>query len=270
MASNTFLERMLAHKREEVERQKAKLPLVKLEQEAGAAPPVRPFAAALRHRERLGLIAEIKKQSPAKGQLAAADFDPVRLARIYAENGADAISVLTDARFFGGSLQHLKAVRGDQQSRGYDVPLLRKDFLIDEYQVTEARAYGADAILIIVAAVEPATVGRFLQRARQLGMDALVEVHTAPELQVALEAGADLLGINNRNLHTFEVDVYTTDRIMASLPTERRPVVASLSGLRGRQGLDHLRGVGADAILVGEAIMTAPDPAAKVRELSGR
>jgi len=270
MASNTFLERMLAHKCEEVDRQKAKIPLAKLDQEVAAAPPVRPFAAALRHAERLGLIAEIKKQSPAKGQLAAADFDPVRLGRIYAENGADAISVLTDARFFGGSLQHLKAVRIDQQSRGYDVPLLRKDFLVDEYQVTEARAYGADAILIIVAAVEPALVGRLLRQARELGMDALVEVHTEPELQVALDAGADLLGINNRDLHTFEVDVHTTDRIMAILPTQRRPVVASLSGLSGRQGLDHLRGVGADAILVGEAIMTAPDPAAKVRELSGR
>src|SRR5688500_5905684 len=193
MASNTFLERMLAHKCEEVDRQKAKIPLAKLDLEVAAAPPVRPFAAALRHAERLGLIAEIKKQSPAKGQLAAADFDPVRLGRIYAENGADAISVLTDARFFGGSLQHLKAVRIDQQSRGYDVPLLRKDFLVDEYQVTEARAYGADAILISVAAVEPALVGRLLRQARELGMDALVEVHTEPELQVALDAGADLL-----------------------------------------------------------------------------
>ncbi len=269
MADNTFLDRMLAHKREEVRRQKTKTPLDRLQQEAAHAPAVRPFAAALRHADRLGLIAEIKKQSPSKGPLTS-NFDPLDLGRIYAANGADAISILTDVRFFGGSLQHLKGVREEQQSHELDVPLLRKDFLVDTYQVYEARAYGADAVLIILAAVDVATVSALLDATRETGMEALVEVHTEAELDVALGAGAELIGINNRDLRTFEVDLRTTDRLLAALLPGPRAVMVSLSGLNDRAGLAHLRGVGADAILVGEAIMTAPDPAGKVRELSGR
>ena len=314
MTDTTFLERMLAHKREEVERQRAKISLDKLRQQSEQAPPVRPFAATLRHSDRLGLIAEIKKQSPAKGLLAA-DFDPLRLARIYTENGADAISVLTDLRFFGGSLQHLKAIRAAQgtpeQAAQPAPPLLRKDFLVDTYQVWESRAYGADAVLIIVAAVSPNIVAALFEATVEAGMEALVEVHTPDELRIALDAGATLIGINNRNLHTFDVDMRTTDRVLAALPIEPtppaplptreggdeshttavelpsprrggvgchaqrapgvevlRPTMVSLSGLSDAQGLQRLRGLGADAILVGEAIVTATDPAAKVRELS--
>jgi len=271
MADTTFLERMLAHKREEVERQRAKISLDKLRQQIEQAPPARPFAAALRHPNRLGLIAEIKKQSPAKGLLAA-DFDPLRLARIYTENGADAISVLTDLRFFGGSLQHLKAIRAAQGTPGQTAkapPLLRKDFLVDTYQVWESRMYGADALLIIVAAVSEGMVATLLQASVEAGMEALVEVHTPDELRIALDAGATLIGINNRNLHTFDVDMRTTDRVLAALPPGARHTMVSLSGLSDAQGLKRLRGLGADAILVGEAIVTALDPAAKVRELSG-
>src|ERR671932_1217916 len=269
MADHTFLDRILTHKHEEVQRQKTKISLQKLMQQTAQAPATRPFAAALRHPSRLGLIAEIKKQSPSKGLLAD-HFDPLRLARIYAEHGADAISVLTDARFFGGSLEHLKAIRADQESSGLAVPLLRKDFPIDPYQVYEARAYGADAVLIIVAAVDAPMVSTLLETTRESGMEALVEVHTEAELQIALHAGAELIGINNRDLRPFDVDVQTTDRLLKALPPGPRPVMVSLSGVRDTAALSHLRGVGADAILVGEAIMTAPDPAAKVRELSGR
>ncbi len=269
MADNMFLARMLDHKREEVDRQKAKVSRQQLLERSAGAPPVRPFAAALRHSDRLGLIAEIKKQSPAKGLLAT-NFDPLHLGRIYAANGADAISVLTDTRFFGGSLQHLKAIRADQQASGASLPLLRKDFLVDPYQVYEARAYGADAVLIIVAAVEPSMVVELLDAARDAGMEALVEVHTEDELAIALAARSALIGINNRDLRTFEVDIGTTERILRALPPRDKPVMVSLSGLSDARGLADLRGVGADAILVGEAIMTAPDPASKVRELSGR
>ncbi len=271
MAETTFLERMLAHKREEVERQKVKVPLAQLQRERTPAP--RPFAAALRHDDRLGLIAEIKKQSPARGLLAP-NFDPLRLAQIYSTNGADAISVLTDVRFFGGSLQHLKAVRVAQAAGEAEgeraTPLLRKDFLIDTYQVYESRAYGADAVLLIVAALDAATVGTLLETTREVGMEALVEVHDEAELRIALDVGADLIGINNRDLHTFDVDVQTTERLLATLPPAGRPVMVSLSGLSDASSLAYLRRLGADAILVGEAIVTAPDPAAKVRELSGR
>ena len=271
MSETTFLERILAHKAEEIARQKAKVPLAQLERACASAPPARPFAAALPHPGRLGLIAEIKKQSPSKGLLAQ-DFDPLRLARIYAENGADAISVLTDMRFFGGSLQHLKGVREQQATGASDgaPPLLRKDFIVDPYQVYEARAYGADAILIIVAAVTPPVVRSLLETAGAAGMDALVEVNNEAELDIALGAGAELIGINNRSLHTFEVDAGTTGRLLAALPTRDRPIMVSLSGFSGAESLVHLQRLGADAILVGEAIVTALDTGAKVRELSGR
>jgi indole-3-glycerol phosphate synthase len=270
--ARTFLPRILAHKREEVERQQSKLPLARLRRESERAPTPRPFARALRHPDRLGLIAEIKKQSPAKGLLAR-DFDPLRLARIYAANGAAAISVLTDLRFFGGSLQHLKAIRAAQEMEGGVAqpapPLLRKDFLVDPYQVYEARAYSADAVLIIVAAVTPEMVGTLLETTRATGMEALVEVNNEQELEVALAAGADMIGINNRNLHTFVVDPATTERLLAAMPASPRATMVSLSGIEGAGDLARLRALGADAILVGEAIVTAHDPAAKVRELSG-
>ena len=149
-------------------------------------------------------------------------------------------------------------------------PLLRKDFLVDPYQVYEARAYGADAVLIIVAAVSPEMVGTLLEATRDTGMEALVEVNNDVELRVALAAGADMIGINNRNLHTFAVDTATTDRILSAVPAAPRPTMISLSGISGVCNLARLRALGADAILVGEAIVTAEDRAAKVRELSGR
>ena len=268
----TFLDRILQQKRIEVEQQRATTPPDALRRAAHSAPPVRPFARALRHPDRLGLIAEIKKQSPSKGLLAR-DFDPLLLGRTYRENGADAISILTDLPFFGGTLEHLRMVREDQQradEQHGDVPLLRKDFIVDPYQVVEARAWGADAILVNVAAVEPEMVATLITTARDLGMDALVEVNTVAELHVALAAGADLIGINNRDLRSFEVDHHTTERVLAALPVDIHPIMVSLSGFSSVNQLADLRALGADAILVGEAIVTASDPAYKVRELSGR
>jgi indole-3-glycerol phosphate synthase len=270
--STTFLERILDAKRAEVEERQRAVPLERLMRAVEDAPSVRPFGCVLRHPDRLGLIAEIKKQSPSKGVLSH-DFDPLRLGRVYRDNGADAISILTDLPFFGGSLQDLRAVRDDQMRPGEqhaDVPLLRKDFIVDPYQIYESRAHGADALLLIVAALQPAAVGDLLRATRATGMEALVEVNTVAELDVALDAGADLIGINNRNLHTFEVDPRTTEQVLAALPGGVRPVMVSLSGWASADGLVHLRGIGADAILVGEALVTAHDPARKVRELSGR
>ena len=273
MADPTILDRIVAHKREEVDRQRQKVPLARLQQQLADAPPSRPFAATLRHPDRLGLIAEVKKQSPSKGLLSP-DFDPLKLARLYSEHGADAISVLTDLRFFGGSLQHLKAIRAMQASVSNEampiLPLLRKDFMIDPYQVYEARAYGADAILIIVKAVEAPLVAELQGIAHDLGMDVLVEVHTEAELEIAQAAQASLIGINNRDLHSFNVDTSISERIIAATPEDNRPLMVSLSGIKSASDLPHLREAGADAILVGEAIVTAPDPAAKLRELSGR
>lgn len=268
MQDNGFLERILDHKRTEVERQQQKVPLQKLVDQLQDALPVRPFASALRQPERLALIAEVKKQSPAKGLLVP-NFDALRLAQTYAANGADAISVLTDVRFWGGSLQYLKTIRAALPD---GPPLLRKDVVIDPYQVYEARVYGADAVLLIVAALGDEQLQELHTLCTSLGMDVLIEVHDESELVRAMTLQPTLLGINNRNLRTFAVDVETTRRLVEQLPTAGRPLVVSESGIDGggQSGLTRLRAWGADAILVGEAIVTAPDPAAKVRTLVGR
>lgn len=271
MTETTYLDRILAHKREEVARQQLKVPLDQLRQRAEHAPVPRPFSVALRRPDRLALIAEVKQKSPSKGVLMA-DFDPQQLARTYIENGADALSVLTDQRFFGGSLHYLRAIREQQitQAASRQVPLLRKDFLLDPYQVYEARAYGADALLLIVAALDDRQLRDLLDLTETLGMEALVEVHDQAELERALAANATTIGVNNRDLRTFEVDLATTERLSALLPGCDRPVLVSESGIRDAADLQRLRAGHADAILVGEALVTAPSIAAKVRELAGQ
>ena len=276
---NTYLDRILEHKREEVARQKVKVPQAEVERRMQAAPPPRPFGAALRHSERAALIAEIKKQSPSKGLLMP-HFDPIKLAQTYMEHGADAISVLTDVRFFGGSLQYLKQIRELQARADHDhqrrsqaqlpIPLLRKDFILDPYQIYEARAYGADALLLIVAALDDALLRDLLNLTEELGMEALVEVHDEAEHDRALGAGATVVGVNNRDLRSFEVDLATTERIAARLAACgcERPVLVGESGIHTAAHVERLRGHGVDAILVGESIVTAADIAAKVRELS--
>lgn len=277
MTQATYLDRILDHKREEVVRQKLKVPQAELERRAADAPPPRPFGAALRLANRATLIAEIKKQSPSKGLLVP-QFDPLALADIYMRHGADAISILTDVRFFGGSLQYLRQIRDLQARTDHDqtrhaqdrmpVPLLRKDFILDPYQIYEARAYGADALLLIVAALDEALLRELLNLTEALNMEALVEVHDEAELDRALAAGASVVGVNNRDLRTFAVDLATTERVAARLDGCDRPILVSESGIGSAADIARLRGHGVDAILVGEGIVTASDIAAKVQELS--
>lgn len=264
---HTFLTRILDHKRQEIERQRAKIPVAQLELLAEKAPPVRDFSAALHLPDRVALIAEIKKASPSRGVLIE-HFDPLDLARIYAENGAAAISVLTDARFFQGSLKYIEGIRAMQIATGHNLPLLRKDFILDPYQVLEARAYGADALLLIVAALDDQALRDLLQYTYTLGMHALVEVHDEQECLRALTAGATIIGVNNRNLHTFETSLITTQLVAQHLPEHDRPTLVSESGIFTREHIAQVRSWRADAILVGEALVTAPDIAERVRELS--
>ena len=281
-SSTTFLNRILDHKRAEVARRSAEVPLARLSEMLPHAPPPRPFGAALRNPARATLIAEVKKASPSKGVLIE-HFDPLALAGTYAANGAAAISVLTDERFFQGSLDYLQEIReqleiGDWRLDGFDPspisnlqspPLLRKDFILDPYQVYEARAAGADALLLIVAALDDRALRDLLALTRELGMQALVEVHDEGELERALASGAEIVGVNNRDLHTFVTRLETTERLAARLPNTNRPVLVSESGIFTAADVARLRACGADAVLVGEALVTAPDIAARVRELAG-
>jgi indole-3-glycerol phosphate synthase len=280
--AGTFLARILDHKRAEVARQALKIHVEQLQASIAAAPPPRPFDAALRRPGRVALIAEIKKASPSKGVLVE-NFDPLALARTYAENGAAAISVLTDVRFFQGSLKYLQGIRNlavgswglgvggssPTPNSQLPTPLLRKDFIIDPYQVYEARAYGADALLLIVAALEDAALGELLALTHELGMQALVEVHDESELERALKLGAALIGVNNRDLHTFVTTLETTRRLAARLPAAGRPLLISESGIATAADVAQVRAWGVDAVLVGEALVTAPDVAGRVRELAG-
>lgn len=268
----SLLARILAHKRTEVERQRIKISLDQLRQRLSTAPPPRDFATALRKENAVALIAEVKKASPSRGVFLE-HFDHLDIARTYIANGAAALSVLTDARFFQGSLKYLEGIRTlDRLSPTINSipPLLRKDFLIDPYQVYEARVYGADALLLIVAALDDATLRALLALTYSLGMQALVEVHTAAELDRALAVGARIVGVNNRDLKTFHTTLETTERLANLLPSgPDRPILISESGIHTPADVARLRNCGVDAILVGEALVTAPDIGARVRELAG-
>jgi indole-3-glycerol phosphate synthase len=208
---------------------------------------------------RVNVIAECKRRSPSRGVLRAA-YDPVAIARAYETAGASALSVLTEPTFFDGALAHLAAVRA-----AVALPLLRKDFVIDEYQLLEARAAGADAVLLIVAALDDASLTRLRVAAEALGLAALVEVHSVDELDRALAAGARVIGVNNRNLRTLEVDLGASDEIAARMPSG--VIRVSESGLRSPADLARLRGLGYQAFLIGERFMTAPDPGAALAEV---
>jgi len=235
-------------------------PLAALEQRAAAGRPRGPlFEAALCATGRVNVIAECKRRSPSRGVLAA-EYDPVSIARQYASGGAAAISVLTEPTFFDGMLEHLTAVRS-----AVEVPLLRKDFVVDEYQLFEARAAGADAILLIVAALEQKRLRQLQQRAWELGLAALVEVHDDDELSRAIDAGARLIGVNNRNLRTLTVDVDASYRLAAKMPPNATAI--SESGLQTRADLERLAAAGYRAFLIGERFMTDSDPAAAIRAL---
>jgi indole-3-glycerol phosphate synthase len=222
------------------------------------------FLEAIGRRDRLNVIAECKRRSPSRGVLRA-DYDPAAIARDYAAAGAAAVSVLTEPTFFDGALEHLTAVRDALKESQDAVPVLRKDFIVSEYQVLEAKAAGADAVLLIVAALDPAELRSLAEFAAEWGMDAVVEVHNAEELSAALEAGARIVGVNNRNLRTLEVDVRASETLIALMPPD--VVAISESGLRTPDDLARLRELGYRAFLVGERLMTVADPGRALREL---
>lgn len=254
----TILAEIFAHKRAEVEARKKRRPLGELTAHIERGRPPLDLAAAIKRAARPALIAEIKKGSPSKGVIASR-FDPPALARTYAANGAAAISVLTDEKYFGGSLDHLRGVA----ALDLGLPILRKDFICDDYQIYEARAAGADAVLLIVAALSDGELKAFQDCARQLGLAALVEAHTRQELERAVRQGAQLVGINNRDLRDFSVSLDTTRRLRPLLPPHT--IVVAESGIRSP---DDFCDLDVDAVLVGEAIMQADDVAGKVRELA--
>jgi indole-3-glycerol phosphate synthase len=219
------------------------------------------FEAALGTAGRVNVIAECKRRSPSRGVLAPY-YDPVAIARRYEAGGAAAISVLTEPTFFDGALEHLTAVRA-----AVGLPLLRKDFVVDDYQLLEARAIGADAVLLIVTALEQSELVRLQSRAWELGLAALVEVHDDEELSRAMDSGARLIGVNNRNLRTLAVDVTASDRLAAKMPAG--VVAVSESGLQTRGDLERLAAAGYRAFLIGERFMTDPDPARAIADLIG-
>ncbi|MGI5148670.1 indole-3-glycerol phosphate synthase TrpC [Plantactinospora sp. CA-294935] len=253
-----MLDEILAGVREDVARRQEEVPLEQIKQLAAAATPPRDAYAALR-RPGVGVIAEVKRSSPSKGQLAEI-ADPADLAGDYAAGGARCISVLTEGRWFGGSLEDLAAVRS-----AVDIPVLRKDFVVSSYQVHEARAHGADLVLLIVAALEQNVLVGLLERIESLGMTALVEVHDEEEADRALEAGARVIGVNARNLRTLEVDRSVFERIAPGLPN--KVVKIAESGVRGPHDLIRYASAGADAVLVGEGLVTQKSPREAVAEL---
>lgn len=253
-----ILDTILQHKEHELAERRATVPLRALAQRAEATDPPRDFAAALRQ-DGIRLIAEIKRASPSKGVFAP-DLDPAALARTYESGGASALSVLTDERFFQGSLGDLQAARA-----AVTIPVLRKDFTTGEYHVVEARAAGADAVLLIVAALPQPRLRELLRCAEKWGMAAIVEVHTAEEATRALDVDAGIIGINNRNLHTFETTLETTADLRKLIPSDR--LVVSESGIHTPADVAQLHAWNADAMLIGEALVTAPDTAAKVSAL---
>lgn len=258
----SFLSDILRQKRAEVAGRKSAARLSALKAKIADLEPARGFEAALARRgdAPLRLIAEVKKASPSKG-LIRADFDPVAIAKTYAAAGAHAVSVLTDRAFFQGDLAFLAAVRA-----AVPLPILEKDFVVDEFQIYEARALGADAVLLIAAALDDSQVREYAHLAREAGLSALTEVHSEAELERVVES-ATLIGINNRDLATFETDLAVTERVLREVPDDR--TVVSESGILCRDDVRRLADLGVDAVLIGETFMRAPAIEDKVRELMG-
>lgn len=262
MSVPTILQNIIARKHQEVAERRPRVSLDELERLAAAAEPPRGFAKALQSRaaaRKPGVIAEIKKASPSKGVLRE-DFDPAAIAQSYKHGGAACLSVLTDVDFFQGQDDYLRAARA-----ACNLPVIRKDFLIDPYQVVEARAMGADCILLIVSALDDGLMNELAAEARRLQMDVLVEVHDGDELQRALRLDTPLIGINNRNLHTFEVTLETTLDLLPKVPRDR--LLITESGLLSRVDVDLMLAHDVYGFLVGEAFMRAADPGAELKRL---
>jgi indole-3-glycerol phosphate synthase len=257
-----ILDEILAHKREELERSRVRVTPGSLARQASAMDaPTRGFRDALRAGPAPRVVAEIKRRSPSKGEIRR-DFDAVKCAEAYLAGGAAALSVLTDAQYFGGSLDYLVQIRAAVQ-----LPLLRKDFIIDTYQVDESRVAGADAVLLIASALAAPELARLQAHARGLGLDVLVEVHDEAELESALAASADLVGVNNRDLRSFEVDLGVTERLAARIPAGAGVLLVAESGIAGPKDVARLQRAGASAFLVGESLMREADPGLALRRL---
>jgi len=254
-----ILDDIIANKTVEVKESKNSLPLELIIEQIKDALPSRNFFNAIKPDGKLKIISEVKHASPSKGVFRD-DFDPVQIAKSYSRGGASAISVLTDEKYFRGSLTYLKNIRAE-----VDTPLLRKDFIIDPYQVYEARLFGADAILLIVAALDQSILKELLDLTRQLDMNAIVEIHDEAELQRALDAGSRIIGINNRDLRTFDVDLNVSINLSKKVPADK--IVVAESGISSIEDIDRLRGEGVHVFLIGETFMKAPDPGLKLKEL---
>ena len=252
-----ILNRIVADKRKELEQRKKSMPLSLLKRHVVPKDAPIDLARSLSG-DSIRLIAEVKQASPSRGVLCP-NFDPVALARTYAQGGAAAISVLTETKYFQGSINDLAAIREE-----VELPLLRKDFIFDPYQVYESYAYGADALLLIAATLSQEQLEEFLALSRSLGLSCLVEVHDENEVEMALRSGAEIIGINNRDLNTFTVDINTTQRLRSLIPPEK--IVVSESGIDSRTDVEKLKGWGVNAALVGEALVTASDIPARIRE----
>ena len=253
-----LLARLVTEARQDMQRRRALITQDDLERAIQAHTP-RDFAGALRQ-PGLAIIAEMKQRTPSMGVLAE-DYRPADLARAYTQGGAAAISVLTHMASFGGRPEHVEAVRF-----ATELPILRKDFVTDQYEVGEARAAGADAVLLIVAALDKDNLAELLRVTRSRGLDALVEVHDEHEVETAIHAGASVIGVNNRDLRTFNVDLGLTERLRRVIPSDL--VLVAESGIHTGEDARRMREAGADAILVGESLMRAEDPAARIRELA--
>ena len=271
ITSHSILDDIVGYTRGRLKAVQKREPLRALREKAAQLPPPVDFAAALKG-DGINIIAEVKKASPSAGLLRPG-MRPVALAKSYAVGGAAAISILTEPKFFRGNLTYLERIRAAFDQEGFVAriggsrpPLLRKDFLFDPYQVYQARAYGADALLLIVAILDDKTLSELLALTHSLEMDALVEVHDDLEVKRAIDAGAKVIGINNRDLRTFRTDIATTFNLRALIPNDC--VVVSESGIRSREDILRLREAGVDAVLIGESLVTAPDAKAKLRELS--
>lgn len=265
MAEATILDTIVARRRLDVAGAKVRAPLAGLQRQLATAPAPLDFAERLQRDRPMAVIAEVKRASPSKGDIAPG-MDAVAQALKYATGGAAGISVLTEPAWFKGTLDDMAGVRAAIEPMGAGRPaVLRKDFIIDPYQVVEARVCGADTVLLIVAALADGELADLMALSRELGMEPLVEVNNADEMSRALDAGANVIGVNNRDLRTFTVDLGTTDRLAGMAGAD--VILAALSGISERADVERFEAVGASAILVGEALMVASDPAAKIREL---
>ena len=254
-----ILAKIIEEKKNVVERSKSKISLDTLIRKLKQVPKTRLFKKALKNEKKISLIAEIKKASPSKG-IIRKSFNPLKIAKIYEQAGADCLSVLTEERFFKGRLDYIKAIR-----KRVKLPILRKDFIIDEYQIYESRVYGADAILLISSMLPIEKLKRFLNISKKLKLDCLVECDCLPSLRKALKAGAEIIGINNRDLHNFEVDLGKTKRLIKYVPKGK--IVVSESGISASKDIEFIKAVGADSVLIGTSFMICKDIAGKLKEL---